>query len=174
MGLYSYDIAITKAENATVTASMCSAPTYTVSSVRLIASPVFRESATINGNPYLPGDPLLSASGGTVLSTSPFVTTGATVTARTATTITGTYSTATTAATFVVPFGVTFNAATAEHEVGATPRDYSYTASFISVSGGVTAVAETIIAGSIRVDVESVPRVPTVSSGYKACSVTQV
>lgn len=174
MGLTSYDIAITKAENATVTATMCSAPTYTVSSVRLVASPLFRESASINGTQYLPGAALVSASGGTVATLYPFSVAGATVTARTATTITGTYSSAATAATFVIPFGSTFNSATAEYEVGATPRDYSYTASFISVSGGVTAVAETIIAGNIRVDVQSVPRVPAASSGYKACSVTQV
>jgi hypothetical protein len=165
MGLYSYDIEIASAAAKTVTATMCSAPTYTVSSVRLVAQPVFYGSAQINGVSYSPGEPLIQATGGTVFTTSPLSVTGATTTALSTTVITGTYSSATTAAVFVVPFGTTFNASTAETDAGGSPREY----------GGVTALAETIIAGDIRVSIGREPRVPAGGpSTYKACSVTQV
>lgn len=175
MGLYSYDIEIASAAAKTVTATMCSAPTYTVSSVRLVAQPVFYGSAQINGVSYSPGEPLIQATGGTVFTTSPLSVTGATTTALSTTVITGTYSSATTAAVFVVPFGTTFNASTAETDAGGSPREYKYTASFVTSNGGVTALAETIIAGDIRVSIGREPRVPAGGpSTYKACSVTQV
>lgn len=175
MGLANYDITISAAANVTVTAVMCSAPTYTVSAVRMLAQPVFKSAALINGVNYSPGQSLISADGGTVTTTVPLTVTGATTAAVSAVTINGTYSSAATSATFIVPFGASFNSATNEYAVGGSPRDYSYTASFIASAGGVTSVAETIIAGKVYVTIENVPRVPAAgSSSNKACSVTQV
>jgi hypothetical protein len=173
MSVSSFEVAITQAQAVTVTATMCSAPTYTVSAVRLYANPVFSDTATINGSQYGPGSPLISATGGTVASTAPFVVQGATTAAISSTTINGTYSTANLTAAFVIPFGTTFNGSTNEYDVGGSPRLYDYTARFISISGGVTATADLITAGSIRLSVGSVPRVPLSDSTYKACSVTQ-
>ena len=175
MSLDSYDISITNTQPVTMTATMCSAPTYTVSSVRIRSQPVFRESANINGVQYSPGQNLITSTGGTVVSTSPFFSYGATTAASVAVTATGTYSSATTAAAFVIPFGSTFNSATKEYDVGGSPREYSYVASFVTTAGGVTATAETIIAGKILVAIENRTRVPVAGpSTYKACSVTQV
>ena len=175
MGRENYDITISAAANVTVTAVMCSAPTYAVSAVRMLAQPVFKSAAVINGVNYSPGQPLISASGGTVTATAPLNVTGSTTAAATSVTINGTYSLATTAATFIVPFGTTFNSATKEYEVGGSPRNYTYTASFIATAGGVTSVAETIIAGNVYMTIENAPRVPAAgTSSNKACSCTQV
>lgn len=175
MGLATYDILVGSASNVAVTAVMCSAPTYTVSSVRMLAQPVFKSAALINGVNYSPGQPLISAAGGTVSSVSPLAVIGATTASISSVTITGTYSSAATAATFIVPFGATFNSETKEHEVNGSPRDYTYIASFVASSGGVTSVAETIIAGKVYVTIENVTRVPAAgTSSNKACLVTQV
>ena len=175
MALDSYDISVVSAQAVTLTATMCSAPTYTVSSVRLSSQPVFRESANINSVQYSPGENLISSTGGTVISSSPFFAYGTTTAASLAITATGTYSSATTAATFIIPFGSTFNSATKEYDVGGSPREYSYVTSFVTSSGGVTATAEMIIAGKIYVAIENQIRVPVAGPAtYKACSVTQV
>lgn len=175
MGLYSYDIAVASASAVTVTAVMSEAPTYTVTAVRLLAEPVFNSSALINGVSLLPGDPLVSATGGTVTSTSPLIVYGATTAARSSSTISGTYSSATTSAAFVIPFGTTFNSATAESDVGGSPRRYSYEAHFVTGSVGATALAERIISGDIQMTIGVELRVPAGgTSSNKAISVTQV
>jgi len=175
MALSSYDITITSAANVTATATMCSGPTYTVTAVRITAQPVFTNFTSINNTQYPAGSNLVSATGGTVVTTSPYVVTNATTAAIAKTTITGTYSTVTNAATFVIPFGASFNSATQEYEVNGSPREYDYAAYFIKTSGGVTSVADMIIAGKVRMQIDSTPRVPSAgSTTYLACSVTQV
>lgn len=168
-----FDISIASAVGVTVTATMCSAPTYAVSAVRIVADPVFTGTATVNEVQYGPGSPLISVTGGTVLSTYPFVVTGATTATVSSTTIAGVYSTAATTATFVIPFGTTYSATAAEYEPGASPREYEYSARFITTSNGVTAVADLITDGKIRLAIGTKPRVPVSDSTYKACLVTQ-
>jgi hypothetical protein len=78
-------------------------------------------------------------------------------------------------ATFVIPFGASFNSATQEYESGGSPREYDYAAYFVKTSGGVTSVADMIIAGKVLMQIDSTARVPSDgSSTYLACSVTQV
>jgi hypothetical protein len=175
MALSSYDITITSAANVTATATMCSGPTYTVTAVRITAQPVFTDFASINDTQYPAGSNLISATGGTVVTSSPYVVTGATTAAIAKTTITGTYSTVTNIATFVIPFGTSFSSSTPEYSVGGSPREYDYSAYFVKTSGGVTSVADMIIAGKVRMQIGTEPRVPSGgSSTYLACSVTQV
>jgi hypothetical protein len=175
MGLLSYSVAITAASNVTVTATMCSAPTYTVSSVKLSAQPVFSEYTSINNTQYQPGENLVRATGGTVVSSSPYIVVNATTATVAATVITGVYSSATTSAAFVLPFGATYDAATKEYETAGSPRQYDYSAYFIKSAGGSTSVADMIIGGTVQMRIGYTPRVPSDgSSTYRACSVTQV
>lgn len=173
MALDSYDITVRPAAPVTVTATMCSAPTYAVSGVLVEAEPVFSEPAEINDVSYYPGSPLVSAIGGSVASSSPFVVTGATTATVVMTSITGTYYSSSSSAVFVIPFGTTFNASTRESDVGGSPRRYKYRANFLSAIGAATAVAEQIIAGNIRIVVDTPLRVGG-GTPNKACSITQV
>lgn len=175
MAVSTYDIIIANARTVAVTAIMCSAPTYTIETVRLLAQPLFKNLAVIGGIQYAPGVPLITSAGGTIVSTVPFVSSGATTASVSVIAITGTYSTAAKAATFIVPFGESFDRDSNETDVGGSPRQYGYEANFIATSGGVTSIAETIVSGQIRVTIENPPRVtlnpPTTN---KACSITQV
>lgn len=171
MGLSSYDITISQASAVTVTAVMASAPTYTVAAVRLVAQPVFKDFASINGIQYSPGDSLVSAIGGTVSTALVSTVTGATTAAASTTSITGAYYTTTKTAAFVVPFGTTYSSSASEWQSGASPREYGYTASFISSSSGVTAVAEQIIAGKVYLSLDR--QIRGQSSENKAVSVSQ-
>lgn len=175
MAVASYDVTIASARTVAVTAIMCSAPTYSVDSVRVRAWPVFRNASIINGEAYAPGERLVTATGGTVNSTSPFIAVFATTAQAARVDISGTYSSAATAATFVIPFGATFNSSTLETDVGGSPRQYSYIADFIATYGGATVAAETIVSGQILVTIENDLRVPLVpKTSNKACSVTQI
>ena len=163
MAVSSYDIVLTSGQGATVAATMCSAPSYAVSGVRTKVYPKFAEAASINGVSYYAGSPLISYTGGTVVSSSPVVVNGATTSASSTVTLSGAYSVATTTAVITIPWGV----------LPATSTFY-----YESMLLNGSAEADDILSGHIYVPVTTPPRIPTTGGGGGdtggACNVRQL
>lgn len=166
-----YNISITSASQKNINAYFCTGATFTPVDVSVELTPVFSEVASINGAAYQPGSPLITATGGTVASTAPFIVTGATTAAVTVANIDGVYQdngNGTGNALFTIPYGTTFDPDSLEHESGGSPRQYLYSAYLTNQVSNVTK----FMTGTIFVNVAP-PRVPVSNGDDAPCSVRE-